>query len=370
MSFSSVTMLKNGKEAFPSLLRDMEEAKEKIFINMFIWRNDAIGCRMAEAVLRAADRGVKIEIVKDRYGIVCETCEENERSFFHREPSVTERLKSSFLKAFYNRNRSMRPAAVEEDDGRLLGALLKHPNIRLSVSYRFDHSKFYLFDDRILTFGGINIEDKENGSDYAGREYRDYMVRIEDPEAVKLFRRVREEPSFSTGMPFGMNVKEPERFFDMEGRYLHLIREAEKELTFVMAYWSPVPAFLQAVREAVDRGVSVRILCPEKANFQNDLNRETLTRLYHMTDGRLEVRLSPCMVHTKLIMSEKELSFGSCNITKKAFRQLDELNLFLQASDSGFEAMKKLVEEDLAEAKNFVSFPHSVLWAKAEGLLM
>ena len=40
------------------------------------------------------------------------------------------------------------------------------------------------------------------------------------------------------------------------------------------------------------------------------------------------------MLHTKLVMNDDLISFGSTNITKKAFRQLDELNLSVKNVDS------------------------------------
>ena len=43
-------------------------------------------------------------------------------------------------------------------------------------TFKADHSKYYIIDDTLI-LGGINIEDKENGSDRQGREYQDYMIK-------------------------------------------------------------------------------------------------------------------------------------------------------------------------------------------------
>ena len=69
----------------------MREARESIYINMFIWRDDVIGNTIARELLEAADRGVKVEIVKDRYGILCEYSEEDQSSFFHKDPRLPEK---------------------------------------------------------------------------------------------------------------------------------------------------------------------------------------------------------------------------------------------------------------------------------------
>ena len=67
--------------------------------------------------------------------------------------------------------------------------------------------------------------------------------------------------------------------------------------------------------------------------------------------GAIRVYAYPGMLHAKLLMSEKALSLGSCNITKKAFRQLDELNLSVPNDASGFAtAVRKSVEDTFARS--------------------
>lgn len=50
--------------------------------------------------------------------------------------------------------------------------------------------------------------------------------------------------------------------------------------------------------------------------------------------NEIEVRLSPKMIHTKLIFNENSLMFGSCNITNRAFFQLGELDIELPNEDT------------------------------------
>ena len=73
---ASTSLLVNGTEAFPEILNCIEKAQKSIEINMFIWRGDNIGKTVAQAVLNAAEREVKVFISVDRYGLVLEKCEE------------------------------------------------------------------------------------------------------------------------------------------------------------------------------------------------------------------------------------------------------------------------------------------------------
>ena len=98
MKKDTITLLVNGEAAFPEIIRCIEYAKSSIEINMFIWRDDRIGNRIAEAILSAADRGVKVYLSVDRYGVVLEKSEECKRSFFHKTQSIGEKVKISTLK--------------------------------------------------------------------------------------------------------------------------------------------------------------------------------------------------------------------------------------------------------------------------------
>ncbi len=370
--YRNATLLDGGREAFPAILSAIGEAKESLYINMFIWRDDRIGREMAEAVLAAADRGVRVHIVKDRYGAVLELAEECRRPLLHPRPSCTERIKATALHALYA-HEAKKPQGSESP---LYRRLATHPNITLEADrHRADHSKFYIIDGELLFLGGVNIEDKENGCDLRGRVYGDYMVRLEGEEYVNAFLAARrgEPPPTDLGLAFPMNCKET-GLSEMEAHYLSLIGAAERELLIVMAYLSPLPRFLSAIADAHRRGVRVTVMIPEAANFQNDTNRRAVRRLMKLTGNRITVLLSKKMLHTKLILTEKAISFGSCNITKKAFGQLDELNLCVKNTEDAFpSAIRESLAREMAEATP-VSTYRDITYRRAvalvEGLLV
>ncbi len=328
--FDDFTLLVDGREAFPEILACIGRAKKSIFINMFIWRDDEIGCAIARAILAAAERGVKVTLSVDRVGAVLEYAEEHRRSFFHRRLTPVEWVKVSALRLLYP-ELSTRARAVDAD-GALYRAILAHPNVTLERDVRkADHSKFYLFDDEVLILGGINIEDKENGADISGRVYQDYMVKLVGARYVAALRRaltcgLLDEGAY--GFCVNSKVCAP-RVFAMEAHYLGLIRAAKDELLIAMAYFAPPKAVLDAIVEAVARGVRVTLLIPARANFMHYASFAAAARLMAATGGRMKLYLTPKMMHTKLIANEEQISFGSANLMKNAFSELSELNLFV-----------------------------------------
>lgn len=365
-------LLIDGRRAFPEIIREIRNAEYSIYINMFIWRNDSIGNKIACEILSAADRGVKVTIVKDRYGVICESCEENRLSFFNRCLSPGEKAKVMALSILYNRESKNKNVKCETDSGELLERFFEHENITtVCDKNRYDHCKFYLFDDSTLIMGGINIEDKENGADYAGRKYHDYMVKITEPDLVRGFLNARSDPG--TGRSFGMNCKERGNYFGMKNAYLRLINEAQRSLTIIMAYFSSLAEFEKAILKAAERIGNVCIVIPERANFQDDTNKKTVKRLLSQS-SRIKVYLYPGMLHAKMIVSEQTISVGSCNITKKAFGQLDELNFFTENGFSDFaNDVNKSIEVTIAESKQVFSadeIKYNHLLASIESVLV
>ncbi len=370
------TLLEDGKNAFPAIINAIKNAQKSIKINMFIWRADNIGLQIAKELLSAAQRGVSIEISIDRYGMVLELAEESMLSFFHERPIFSERVKVKALKLFYRTKEIS--FSLKEEAHFLRDKLINHKNVVISRNvFKADHSKYYLIDNSILFLGGINIEDKENGCDYLGRVYQDYMVKITDNRAIDCFlNKVNGKNTKEEGCFFGINSKAIKpKLFEMEELYLNIINSAKKELIITMAYFSPVKSFVKAIVNAVNRGVEVRLTIPKSANFQSDLNMKTAMLLLKNCKGGLSVYLSPKMVHTKLVMNESMISLGSCNINKKAFKQLDELNLFVERNERNQQFEKKLLSSvksnrEISKKVSLQDIKYSKIRAFIEGFLM
>ena len=357
----AITLLETGRHAFPEIISQIRSAGQEIILHMFIWREDRIGLEIAGELLKAADRGVSIVIEKDRYGLLLEYGEESQRSFCH-SPDLWERIQIKALCLFCNRDLYRNRLQTDRCD--LYRRLKEHPNVIMTDNRKTeDHSKYFIFDRRIMILGGINIEDKEYFRDAKGRVYFDYMVRISDSEIISRFLEKRESPKKKNDL-FLVNMKEPVRNFELKKSFLKLIDEAEREFVIVMAYFAAERDILAAIRHALERGVKVRILISRSANYNNDTNMLTVSKLLgyrHVcsdgkTDGKLSVFLTDYMLHAKLIMNEKRILTGSCNINHKSFNRLGELCITVNNDDSPFACQVRTSVEELfrssAQAEN------------------
>ena len=110
---------------FRRVIRGLDEARESAETHMYVWRSDAIGNETGEAVLRAAERGVKVRIVKDYGAMMYETIEMNRKPFFRKEIPALKAWNYRFIA------RSFPHSYVEDDFGFDLGEqIMAHPNVR------------------------------------------------------------------------------------------------------------------------------------------------------------------------------------------------------------------------------------------------
>ena len=63
-----IKLLRSGAEYFPALERAIDSADREIWLESYIFADDATGRRIAEALARAARRGVKVRVMVDGWG--------------------------------------------------------------------------------------------------------------------------------------------------------------------------------------------------------------------------------------------------------------------------------------------------------------
>lgn len=349
--YENLQLLVDGKQAFPEIIKCINDAKKSIKINMFIWRYDNIGCMIANAIFESANRGVKVYISVDKYGVILEKAEESKLSFFHKKTNIFEKIQYNYLRVSNPKLSYKGYKSYGYDD--LYEKIMNHPNITIDKDrVKKDHSKYYIFDEQIMIFGGINIEDKENGKDITGRVYQDYMIKMIGESYINSFlEKINNNKNICNDYYFGINYKEnKQNIFEMKQLYLNMINNANKELLIIMPYFHNVKPITKAIINAYNRGVNITIMIPEYPNFQQQTNRKCMNILMKKTNNNIKLYFSPKMVHTKMIVTEKEITIGSTNITNKSFNVLSELNIFIKNENCEltnllFESIKINIEQ-------------------------
>ena len=63
-----IELLENGENFYPAVYSAIEQAQQKVILETFIWFEDEVGRELHAVLLKAARRGVNIEVLLDGYG--------------------------------------------------------------------------------------------------------------------------------------------------------------------------------------------------------------------------------------------------------------------------------------------------------------
>src|SRR5205807_5034625 len=79
----SVRLLEGGEAFFHRFFARVDRARRSILLRCFDWRDDETGALVARRLMAAADRGVRVTVLKDLVGATYEYYEGSQQSFLH-----------------------------------------------------------------------------------------------------------------------------------------------------------------------------------------------------------------------------------------------------------------------------------------------
>ncbi|WP_039055140.1 cardiolipin synthase ClsB [Enterobacter sp. Bisph1] len=244
-----IQLLENGDNYYPALWDAIAHAQQRVILETFIWYEDDVGRQLHQALLRAAQRGINIEVLLDGYG-----------SPDLSESFVNELTAAGVIFRYY-------------DPGpRLLG-------MRTNL-FRRMHRKIVVIDNTVAFIGGINYS-AEHVTSYGPEAKQDYAVRVEGPVVLDMLqfelenlpdsapvkrwwrrRRHRPEENRKPGEAQALFVwrDNDDHRDDIERHYLKMLANARREVIIANAYFFPGYRLLHAMRSAARRGVTVKLI--------------------------------------------------------------------------------------------------------------
>jgi cardiolipin synthase len=340
-------LLDGGGIAFERILHCIEGARRSISIRCFDWRDDGTGQELARTLMAAADRGVRVTILKDLIGATYEYFEGSRRSFFHQAPDARTRLGALGLMTAYC---AWTPRASHPSP--LADAMLEHPNIEVHKDQRrFDHAKIYVIDEEVLFIGGMGVGDDARFTNV------DFMAEVRGSEHVARYHaRVDGLAQFDPRLAIDFLVHtaavHSRRDCPLLCDRLQLIRNARSSLAIEMAYLGDRRITDELVR-AVSRGVELTLITAANANVIGDLNLATCDELLCRTGApaHLRVVLHPRMVHSKvMVVDHTTVELGSANFTVLSHGLYDEADVHIQ--DAAFiRAVETALARHVAEGR-------------------
>ena len=348
------TLLRDGPATFDAMLTLIAGARERVLLESYIVRSDAVGARFAPVLADAAHRGVETRVLCDWVG--------------------SRGTSPAFL-------RGLRTAGVDV-------RLFNPPSLRTRWfgTVPRDHRKLLVVDPgtghEAGVIGGVGIGHEWSEGDHPARPgggpWRDTAVKIAGPAARVMAdafdrmwaltpRYVRQHPDASrpTTPPaespglagslgavgvVGIVQGEPGRY--RVSRALEVVAvEAERTLWLADAYFTRSAALVEALTGAARDGVDVRLLVPGHGDHAWVL---PVTRRYYGRLLRNGVRIwewQGAMMHAKTQVSDARYArVGSTDFNPLGVAINFELDAFIDDLALGAQ-MEAMFEDDLAHSR-------------------
>jgi cardiolipin synthase len=300
-----LTFHSDGEDAYRSLLALIDGAKHSIHIESYVLKADATGRAVLERLTARAREGLQVRLLIDGFGS------------FHMARRPLRRLR-----------RAGGRVAFFLPIWRL--TLLNRSNLR-------DHRKIAVFDDERVFAGGRNLAEEYLGSNPDPKRWADFSFVLEGPATGhygEIFRYdwafasreqlaapareaapAQQEGAVMQVVPSGPDVTDDQLFAGI----LSFIFAVKERLWIVTPYFLPNEMLAEALQIALQRGVDVRIIVPQKSDqVLVDLARGQFLRDLAALNCKI-LLYTPGMVHAKAILvDEAAAAVGSANFDSRS----------------------------------------------------
>ena len=311
---NQIAPLLNGDEIFPAMLREIRGAQKTITMETFIYWAGDIRKTFAIALAERARAGVKVHLLVDWVG--SSKMDDSDVVMMTRAGVAIQRFRPI---RWYS-----------------LGRVNKRT-----------HRKLLVVDGRIGFTGGVGIADVWSGHAQDSTHWRDTHYRVTGPVVSQMQASFVENWTEATGellegadyfptlAPAGplsaqlFNSSPTTGSRSMELMYLLAIAAAERSIYLSSAYFVPDALTETALKDALKRGVSVKIITPGKYIDSKVTRGASRSRWGPLLAAGAEIdEYGPTMYHCKMfIVDEQLVSVGSTNWDPRSFGLNDEANL-------------------------------------------
>jgi cardiolipin synthase len=332
-----VALLQSGAAFFPAVEAAIESARQSVRIETYIFNDDESGRRIALALVRAARRGVRVQVVVDGYGT-----------------GVPRGGLARILSGSRVDLRVFRPLARWRFQRQALRRL---------------HRKLALVDEELAFIGGINLIDDHEDIVHGPLDSPrlDFALQVRGPLVIPLLFAMRRVWRRAQPLPYGWwgsasvrsggtpqssghdaslplltlypNVRaafvERDNWRNrrtIERAYLRAIGAARSEVLIACAYFFPGARFRRALVEAARRGVRVRLLLQGKIEYKIP-HFGTLALYEELLRAGIEIiEYRSSFLHAKLALADQWVTVGSSNIDPFSLLLAREANVIAHDS--------------------------------------
>ena len=317
---NSVQLMQDSAATIDSMVFDIDAARSEVNVLFYIWLTDNTGVRVAEALKRAAGRGVICRVIVDGLGS---------------RMLIRSRLW-----------REMGAAGVHTAVALPLGNALLRP-LQGRVDLR-NHRKIVVVDHEITYCGSQNCADKEFMPKAKYGPWVDSVVRMEGPIARQnqiLFtsdwHHCTKEVIANVSEPLQDNTTASVvaqviasgptlRHSAMEEVFISLMFTARYELRISTPYYVPSQPMQAALCAAAYRGVQTTLILPAR-NDSKEVAGASRSYYAELLEAGVDIReYVGGLLHSKTLTLDGEIALiGSANMDRRSFDLNFENNVLI-----------------------------------------
>src|SRR5260221_111239 len=335
---NGVKLVRGGKEYFDLLLKLIEQAKDTIHLQVYIYDDDETGNRVADALKEAAKRKVKVYLMVDGYA------------------------SNGMSKEFIS---NLQAAGIHF---RFFDPIFKSRHFYFG---RRLHQKVFVADTRYALVSGINITNRYNGRP-GYPAWLDFAVSVEGEIAKELCVLCwKTWKGFPARMGLTPCEEQPAKFEIAPGKsslvrirrndwvrgktqisriYNEMLRHAKSHITILSSYFLPGDIIKTNLIKAVKKGVKVKLILAGLSDVKVAKYAERYIYDWLLKNNIEIYEYQGNVLHGKLSVCDSEwLTIGSYNINNISAYASIELNLDIR--NPGFAANVEEILEDLINEK-------------------
>lgn len=320
----------DGDHYFERLLQDIDQAKQYITIEMYIFNQDTLGKKVAAHLIQAHERGVKVQLIVDGIGSY---------DFFNFLYGLFE--KKGIITKMYNPLPFYHPYYGKLDILKKLQVF----SIRVLRLNKRNHRKIITIDNTILYTGSFNIT-AEHTRFHAHKAWKDMGVRVTG-EYVKFavlnfkkiwklrdYYRYKKQIKYLSRpnwrlFPLRLNhTIFMKRFFYKD--FLKKINQAEKRIWLMTPYFIPKRRLIRALGKAAERGVDVRVLISSETDVKLFRTLQFFYYPFLLMNGAKVYQYIDTVLHAKNYIIDDWVTIGSSNLNHRSFMHDLEVDLVIQ----------------------------------------
>lgn len=318
---ADVRLWVDGEEAFTRLGKLLSRARHTIVVQMFIWKDDALGRRIASLLVEAADRGVSVIITKEAVG-----------DFFE--------VAGDFL-------------TTKRETDRIWHRFWHHSRIKISHSAERNHAKVYIIDDQTLMLTGMNIADEY-------LEWHDYMVELSGTRFVAQYLTEGEFVPIKKhkGHSVQLIMNTPHRK-EIRPVVMDLLASARHSILLEQCYFSD-PAVIELLASVSKKGIRIILIIPEAPDLHRNANYQAVGHLLtSAAPGSVRVFLYPGIVHGKVILVDRStMLLGSANLITSSLDDMGEVCVLVEGRyRRALLQLREVLRRDIFKSKPMLSPP-------------